>query len=87
MEVVHEDGQRGDVDLTGGRGFTRSEVSVRVTTSVESAGSWQSVRWPPVLSWRRGADPDRTTGANGDGTLMLNNLRPQTLVCTIVIDL
>ncbi len=27
-----------------------------------------------------------TTGANGDGSLVMNNLEPQTLVCTIVID-
>jgi hypothetical protein len=55
-----------------------------VTVSVDSqvdGGTASSVECEPTE-----ADPDLVTGANGDGTVTISNLQPQTLVCTIVID-
>jgi Prealbumin-like fold domain len=55
-----------------------------VTVSVDSqvdGGTASTVECEPT-----DADPDLTTGANGDGAVTISNLQPQTLVCTIIID-
>lgn len=55
-----------------------------LTVSVDSqidGGTASTIDCVPGLP-----DPDTSTGANGDGSLTLNNLEPQTVTCTIVID-
>ncbi|KRE21138.1 collagen binding domain-containing protein [Agromyces sp. Soil535] len=55
-----------------------------LTVSVDSqivGGTSSTIDCVPGLP-----DPDFTTPASGDGSLSLNNLEPQTVVCTIVID-
>ncbi|KRC60728.1 hypothetical protein ASE14_07040 [Agromyces sp. Root81] len=55
-----------------------------LTVSVDSqvdGGTKSTIDCVPGLP-----EPDQTTGPNGDGSLTLNNLEPQVVTCTIVID-
>lgn len=55
-----------------------------LTVSVDSqidGGTKSTIDCVPGLP-----DPDTSTGANGDGSLTLNDLEPQVVTCTIVID-